>query len=138
MPYLTTPHWRLINFVVLLLVAAAGLNALVPNSPVLPAYKDHIFFAAFVIAVATVVLVKPTADVGRLRVPPLSPLQLRIVLSLLVVACLLSLANYRLLDPGFFASHKRQVFSAMFGVMLLFIHLYEPQLRELGQARMSV
>jgi hypothetical protein len=106
---------------------------MVLDSPVLPAYKDHVVFAALVITVGTVFLVKPTADVGRLRVPVLSQLQLRIVFCVIVLAFLLSFANYRLLDPGFFAPYKRQVFGAMLGVTLLFIHLYEPQLAALGK-----
>jgi hypothetical protein len=133
MPYLTTPHWRLINFVALLLLIGAGLNALVLQSPVLPAYKDQILFAAFVIATFTVLLIRPTSDVGPLWVPPLSSLQLRIVTGALLLAWLLSLANYHLLDPGFFAPYKKQVSVVMFGVALLFVHLYEPQLLKLGR-----
>jgi hypothetical protein len=133
MRYLTTPHWRLINLVMLLLLMGAGLNAFVLEPPVLPAYKDHILFAAFVITAAAVLLVKPTADVGRLRVPALSRLQLRVVTGVLFLAWVLSLANYHLLDPGFFAPYKRQVSVAMFTVALIFVHLYEPQLAELAQ-----
>jgi len=133
MRYLTTRHWRLISFVALLLLAGAWLNALVLKSPVLPAHKDQILLTAFVIAMATVFLIKPTPDVGRLRVPSLSQLQLRIVLGVLSVACLLALANYHWLDPGFFAPYKRQVSGVMFGIAVLFVHLYEPQIAELGR-----
>jgi hypothetical protein len=133
MPYLTTPHWRLITFVAALLLMGAGLNAWVLKSPVLPAYKDQILFAAFVIAALTILLIRPTSDVGRLWVPPLSPLQLRIVTGVLGLAWLLSLANYHLLDPGFFVPYKKQVSVVMFGVALLFVHLYEPQLLALAR-----
>ena len=109
MPYLTTPHWRLIKFVALFLLMGAGLNALVLKSPVLPAHKDEILFAAFVIAAVTVLLIRPTRDVGRLWVPPLSRLQLRIVTGVLLLAWLVSLANDHWRDPGFFAPYKKPV-----------------------------
>ncbi len=88
--YLTTPHYRLVNLAVALLLSLAGLNGLVLNSPFLPAYKEQLFYAACAIAAANFIFVKPTPDVGSLKVPPLSLVHIRIFAGVLLLVCMLS------------------------------------------------
>lgn len=134
MRYLSTPHYRLINLAVAVLLLLAGVNRVV-ESPFLPAYKQHLLYAAFAIAAVNFFFVKPTPDVGPLRVPPLSLVNIRIISGVLLLACTFSLANYYLFDPGLFAPYKKQVLVATFAIMGLFVILYSKRFAELAEKR---
>lgn len=110
----------------------AGVNVSVLESPFLSAYKEHLLYAAFAIAAASFLLVKPTPDVGPPRVPPLSLIHIRIVAGVLLLVWMLSLANYYLFDPGLFAPYKKQVLVATLVIMGLFAVLYSPRFAELA------
>jgi hypothetical protein len=130
MRYITTSHYRLINLAVLLLLLVAGLNAVILDSAFLPAYKEYFLCGALVINAANLLFVKPSTDVGPLRVPRLSVVQIRIVTGALGLACMFFIANYYFFEPGLFAPYKKQALVAAFAIMGLFVVLYSPVMIE--------
>jgi hypothetical protein len=127
-----TRHYRLIHCVVALLLMFAGLNALVWDSPFLPAFKQHLLNLAFALMAATFFL-KPTAELSPLKVPLLSVVQIRVGATVLLLVSLSALANYHLFEPGLFAPYKKQISVVAFAMLGLFLLIYAPRLAELAE-----
>ena len=132
MRFIKTTHYRLISFVVALFLIASAINHSRHESALLPEYRGQLISVAGLIALLTLIFVRPTNDSGPLKVPNLSVVKLRIVCGVLLVLAMLCLANYYLLDPGLFAPYKKQALVASLMLMGLFIVLYHPALAAMG------
>jgi hypothetical protein len=126
MRFIKTSHYRLVNLLVALMLLAALLNARVFEPALLPQYKGHLLTAALLVAALCFIFVRPAADLRPLKIPHLSRSQIRVVSGVLLAICTVSLANYYVLEPGYFTPYKKQVLVASFAIMGLFVLLYAP------------
>lgn len=126
MRFIKTSHYRLVNLLVALVLMAALINARVFEPGLLPQYKGRLLTAALLIAALCFIFVRPASGLRPLKIPHLSRPQIRVVSGVLLAVCTLSLANYYILEPGYFTPYKKQVLVASFAVMGLFLLLYAP------------
>jgi hypothetical protein len=126
MPFIKTSHYRIVNLTLSLATMLALINDVAIHPGAFPQYKHYLLYIVGALMVGCLCFVRPTPDVGPLKVPQLSLLQLRVVSGILLALSLLCLANYRLLDPGYFVPYKKKVMVGAFALMGLFIVLYLP------------